>query len=126
MISFGVSFESSRATVRHVAVNLCRPPKGCIFHSDRGSQYCAYDYQKMLQKYGLTPSMSGKGNCYDTAAVETFFKSVKAELIWRRSWTTRLQTEAAIFQYINGFYNARRRHSYLGGISPLAFEAKMA
>jgi putative transposase len=106
--------------------NLRKPPKDCIFHSDRGSQYCAYDYQKKLQKYEITPSMSGKGNCYDNAAVETFFKSLKAELIWRQSWPTRRQTEAAIFQYINGFYNTRRRHSYLGGISPLAFEAKVA
>ena len=109
-----------------MAANLRRPPEGCIFHSDRGSQYCAYDYQKRLQKYGLKPSMSGKGNCYDNAAVETFFKSLKAELLWRQTWPTRRQAEAAIFQYINGFYNARRRHSYLGGISPLAFEAKVA
>jgi putative transposase len=58
--------------------------------------------------------------------IETFFKSLKAELIWRQSWPTRRQAEAAIFQYINGFYNTRRRHSYLGGISPLAFEAKAA
>jgi len=109
-----------------MAVNLRRPPKGCIFHSDRGSQYAAYDYQKKLQKYELVPSMSGKGNCYDNASVETFFKSLKAELIWRQKWPTRRQAETAIFQYINGFYNTRRRHSYLGGISPLAFEAKVA
>jgi putative transposase len=63
----------------------------------------------------LTPSMSGKGNCYDNASIETFFKTIKAELFWRQSWTTRRQAEAAIFGYINGFYNARRRHSYLGG-----------
>lgn len=109
-----------------MAVALRKPPKGCIFHSDRGSQYCAYDYQKKLQKYGLVPSMSGKGNCYDNASVETFFKTLKAELIWRHSWPTRRQAETAIFRYINGFYNPRRRHSYLGGISPLAFERKVA
>ncbi len=109
-----------------MAANLRKPPKDCIFHSDRGSQYCSYDYQKKLQTYEIKPSMSGKGNCYDNAAVETFFKSLKAELIWRRSWPTRRQTEPAIFQYINGFYNTRRRHLYLGGISPLAFEAKVA
>ena len=109
-----------------MAVRLRNPPEGCIFHSDRGSQYCAYDYQKKLQAHGLRPSMSGKGNCYDNASVETFFKTIKAELIWRQSWPTRRQAETAIFQYINGFYNARRRHSYLGGISPLAFEAKVA
>jgi putative transposase len=85
--------------------------QGCIFHSDRGSQYCAYDYQKLLQKYELTPSMSGKGNCYDNALVETFFKMIKAELIWRQSWPTRRQAEAAMLLlrnacgpgYINGF-----------------------
>lgn len=109
-----------------MAVRLRNPPEGCVFHSDRGSQYCAYEYQKKLQAYGLRPSMSGKGNCYDNAAVETFFKSLKAEVIWRKKRATRRQAETAIFQYINGFYNTRRRHSYLGGISPLAFEAKVA
>ncbi len=109
-----------------MAVRLRQPPDGCIFHSDRGSQYCSYGYQKKLQAYGLRPSMSGKGNCYDNASVETFFKSLKAELIWRQRWPMRRQAEAAIFQYINGFNNSRRRHSYLGGISPLAFEAKVA
>jgi len=66
------------------------------------------------------------GNEGSHEAVETFFKSLKAEMLWRQTWPTRRQAEAAIFQYINGFYNARRRHSYLGGISPLAFEAKVA
>ena len=70
--------------------------------------------------------MSGKGNCHDNASVETFLKSLKAELIWRQTWPTRRQAQAAIFQYIDGFYNTRRRHSYLGGISPLASEAKVA
>ena len=109
-----------------MAIRLRNPPKGCIFHSDRGSQYCSYDFQKKLQGNELLPSMSGKGNCYDNAAVETFFKSLKAEVLWRQTWPTRRQAETAIFQYINGFYNPRRRHSYLGGISPLAFEAKVA
>ena len=88
-----------------MAVRLRQPPEGCLFHSDRGSQCCSYDYQKKLQAHGLRPSMSGKGNCYDNASVETFFKSLKAELIWRHTWPTRRQAEAAIFQYINGFYN---------------------
>ncbi len=91
---------------------------------DGGDDLCSYDYQKKLQAYGLRPSMSGKGNCYDNTSVETFFKSLKAEFIWWQIWPTRRQAEAAIFQYINGFYNTR--HSYLGGISPLAFEAKVA
>ena len=70
--------------------------------------------------------MSGKGNCYDNAAVETFFKTIKAELIWRDKWETRRQAEIAIFEYINGFYNPRRRHSTLGSKSLLAFERKAA
>lgn len=70
--------------------------------------------------------MSGKGNCYDNAPVEMFFKSLKAELIWRPKWRTRRQAEAAIFRYINGFYNTGSRNSYPCGISPLAFEAKVA
>jgi transposase InsO family protein len=70
--------------------------------------------------------MSGKGNCYDNSMVETFFKSLKAELIWRYRRETRRQAEGAIFQYINGFYNPRRRYSSLGGKSPLAFERKAA
>lgn len=109
-----------------MAINLRQPPPGCIHHTDRGSQYCSHDYQKRLRDEGFQMSMSGKGNCYDNAAVETFFKSLKAELIWRHSWNTRRETETALFQYINGFYNPRRRHSALGWKSPLAFERKAA
>ncbi len=110
----------------NMAIALRRPPKGCVHHSDRGSQYCSHDYQKLLRLHGFKVSMSGKGNCYDNAAMETFFKTIKAELIWRRSWQTRRDVEVAIFEYINGFYNPRRRHSALGWKSPLAFEQKTA
>ncbi len=110
----------------NMAIALRRPPKGCIHHSDRGSQYCSHDYQKILRQHGFEISMSGKGNCYDNAAMETFFKTIKAELIWRHSWQTRRAVEVAIFEYINGFYNPRRRHSALGWKSPLAFERKVA
>jgi putative transposase len=109
-----------------MAMALRQPPKGCIHHTDRGSQYCSNDYQKLLKKYDFEVSMSGKGNYYDNSMVETFFKSIKAELIWRNRWETRRQAEGAIFQYINSFYNPRRRHSSLGGKSPLAFERKAA
>ena len=105
-----------------MAVALRQPPKGCIHHTDRGSQYCSHDYQNRLKKHGFEISMSGKGNCCDNAVVETFFKTLKAEFIWRSTWQTRRQTEIALFEYINGFYNPRRRHSTLGGKSPLAFE----
>jgi transposase InsO family protein len=109
-----------------MAVALRRPPPGCIHHTDRGSQYCSGDYQKCLKKYGFQISMSGKGNCYDNAVVESFFKTLKAELIWRRKWATRRQAEIALFEYINGFYNPRRRHSALNGKSPLRFERRAA
>ena len=110
----------------NMAIALRRPPKGCIHHTDRGSQYCSHDYQKILRQAGFQVSMSGTGNCYDNAAVETFFKTIKAELLWQRSWRTRRDAEIAIFEYINGFYNPRRRHSALGWKSPLAFERKVA
>ncbi|WP_110281130.1 IS3 family transposase [Loktanella sp. PT4BL] len=109
-----------------MAIAFRQPPKGCIHHTDRGSQYCSHDYQKRLRQHGFKVSMSGKGNCYDNAAVETFFKTIKAELIWRHPWETRRKAEMAIFEYINGFYNPRRRHSALGWKSPVAFERKVA
>ncbi len=109
-----------------MAVPLHQPPQGCLFHPNRGSQYCSHDYQKKAQAYGLRTSMTGNGNCYDSASVETFFKSLKAELIWRQRWPTMRQATAGIFLYINGFYNTHRRHSYLGGISSLAFAAEVA
>ena len=79
-----------------------------------GAQRCAHDDQKLLRQYALTPLMSGNGNCCDNAAVETFFETIKAVLIWRRIWQTRWQAETAIFQYTNGFYNPCRRPSALG------------
>ncbi|GCE89298.1 transposase [Komagataeibacter diospyri] len=91
---------------------------GCIFHPDRGSQYGSHDFQEKLLAHGLPASMSGEGNCFDYAAVETFFKSLKAERLWRQNWSTRREATAAIFQYINGSYHPRQRHSYLGGICP--------
>ena len=110
----------------NMAVALRRPPPSCIHHTDRGAQYCAHDYQKLLRKNGFKVSMSGKGNCYDNSAVESFFKSLKAELVWRREWHTRRDVEIALFEYINGFYNPRRKHSALGWKSPVAFEQRAA
>ncbi len=109
-----------------MAIALRRPPSGCIHHTDRGSQYCSHDYQKRLRQYGFKSSMSGKGNCYDNGAVETFVKTIKAELVWRNSWQTRRQVEKALFEYINGFYNPRRCNSTLAGKSPIQFERKAA
>jgi putative transposase len=106
------------------AIAIRQPPKGVIHHSDRGSQYCGTDYQKLLTSHGFILSMSGKGNCYDNAMVETVFKTLKSELIWRTAYKTRQQAETDIGQYIEGFYNTIRRHSALGYISPIQFETK--
>ena len=108
------------------AFAMRRPPPGLIHHSDRGSQYCSDDYQRLLKQAGMIPSMSGKGNCYDNAMVETVFKTIKSELIWRTSFQTRSAAEAALGRYIDGFYNPRRRHSALAYKSPASFEAEMA
>ena len=107
-----------------MAIVRRRPPKGCIHHSDRGSQYCANEYQKVLKAHGLRASMSGKGNCYDNAACESFFKTIKAELIWRDHCLTREQTTQMIARYIDQFYNSRRRHSAIGYVSPIQFETR--
>lgn len=107
------------------AIAVRTPAAGLIHHSDRGSQYCSDDYLRLLKDQGMIPSMSGKGNCYDNAMVETVFKTIKSELVWRTSFQSRRQAEIAIGQYIDGFYNPRRRHSALGYKSPIAFEAGM-
>lgn len=105
------------------AIVVRRPEPGLTHHSDRGSQYCSDEYQKILKRHGLVISMSGKGNCYDNAMVETFFKTLKSELIWRTVFLSRWQAERAIGTFIDGFYNPRRRHSALGYKSPVLFEA---
>ena len=104
------------------AITLRQPPPGLIHHSDRGSQYCSHDYRRLVSDHGLIASMSGRGNCFDNAMVETVFKTIKTELIWRTTYTSRWQATKAIGEYIEGFYNPRRRHSSLGYASPAAFE----
>ena len=125
VISWAISNRMKRDLAIHaldMAVTLRKPPEGCIHHSDRGSKYCSHDCQKRLRQHGFKISMSGKGNSYDNAVVETFFKTIKAKRIWKHSRHTRRDAELAIFEYINGFYNPRRRHSLLGWKNPLAFE----
>ena len=108
-----------------MAHNERRPSSGLIHHSDRGStQYASYDYQKTPKNYGMVCSMSRKGNCWDNAPAESFFGSYKQELINRRSWATGSRVIIATADYINGFYNSRRRHSALGFLSPLEYELK--
>lgn len=105
------------------AIAVRRPAAGLIHHSDRGSQYFSDDYQKILKDNGMKISMSGRGNCYDNAMVETFFKTLKSELIWRTVFLSRRQAECAIGSFIDGFYNPNRWHSALGYKSPILFEA---
>ena len=106
------------------AIGLRQPGASVIHHSDRGSQYCSDAYQARLGELGFLASMSGKGNCYDNAVVETFFKTIKSELIWRTVFMSRSQAETAIAGYIDGFYNPVRRHSTLDFTSPVKFEAE--
>lgn len=108
------------------AIIMRQPAPGLIHHSDRGSQYCSDDYQRLLKAHDIIPSMSGKGNCYDNAMVETVFKTIKSELVWRTSFQTRTAATSALGRYIDGFYNPRRRHSALAYKSPVSFEAEMA
>ncbi len=98
------------------------PAEGVIFHSDRGVQYASADFRKLLKKYNIVQSMSGKGNCYDNAVAESFFKTLKTELIYHIRYLTRAQARASIFEYIEVFYNRVRKHSYLGYLSPVQFE----
>lgn len=104
------------------AVGRRRPPKGIMFHSDRGSQYASHDFQKLLTKYHFVPSMSGKGNCYDNACMESFFHLLKTEKVYFENYKTRAQARQSIFQYIEIFYNRIRLHSKLGYLSPCDFE----
>ena len=97
-------------------------PRGVLFHSDRGSQYCSEDYQKMLKHYGLKCSMSRKGNCWDNAVAESFFHSIKVELIHDERYTTRKEAKESIFEYIEIYYNRFRRHSSIGSVAPEVFE----
>uniref|UniRef100_UPI00048F4B7B IS3 family transposase n=3 Tax=Chitinilyticum aquatile TaxID=362520 RepID=UPI00048F4B7B len=89
-----------------------------LHHSDRGSQYCSHDYQQLLRNYGMTVSMSRKGNCWDNAPMESFFNSLKNERVFHRRYATRATAKADLFDYIEVFYNRKRRHSSLNYESP--------
>jgi transposase InsO family protein len=102
------------------------PTRGLLHHSDRGSQYAATSYQQLLATHGITASMSRTGNCWDNACVESFFGTLKRELIYHRQYRTRDEATQDIFEYIEVFYNRLRRHSTLGYYSPAEFEARSA
>jgi putative transposase len=109
-----------------MAVGQRLPGPGLLQHSDRGCQYTSDDYQQALREHGIQCSFSGRGNCWDNAVVESFFATLKRELIYRRTWQTRAEVASAIHEYIEVFYNRRRRHTTLASRSPAAHEALYA
>jgi transposase InsO family protein len=109
----------SQSLLKAVAVK--RPAGGLIHHSDRGSQYCAYEYQRMLSHFNLRVSMSGTGNCFDNAPMESFWGTLKQELVHHRHYTTRQEAIRDITEYIEIFYNRQRRQAKLGFLSPAAY-----
>lgn len=105
------------------AVTQRRPEPGVIFHSDRGCQYTSGQYSRAAADAGVRLSVGRKGQCWDNAVAESFFATIKTELLDRQSWPTKAKAHKAIFEYIEGWYNTRRRHSSLGYLSPAAYEA---
>jgi len=110
--------EELATTALKQAVVREKPPEGLIHHSDRGRQYASHGYQALLRRYGITPSMSRKGNCYDNAFMESFFSTLKRELVHGERYRTREEARLSIFEYVEVFYNRMRKHSALGYMSP--------
>src|SRR3954453_13468712 len=109
-----------------MAIRRRQPPPGLIHHSDRGVQYASGPYRKVLGRHGIRQSMSRKGDCYDNAPMESFFGTLKTELVHRTSFPTREAARRAIFEYVEAFYNRRRRHSGLGFLTPAQAYEQMA
>ena len=117
---------SLRAEIVIDALNMAlwrrEPDAGLIHHSDHGSQYTSVEFGRRLKEAGLLPSMGSVSDAYDNALAEAFIASLKTELLYRRSWPTRESVRVAVFEYIETFYNPRRRHSALGYLSPMEYE----
>jgi len=119
-----------RLTMSLVSESLCRavaakrPAKGLLHHSDRGSQYCSYEYRRILNQFDMKASMSGRGNCFDNAPMESFWGTLKQELVHHRHYRSRLEAIRDITEYIEIFYNRQRRQARLGFLSPAAYEQK--
>jgi len=119
-----------RLTRSLVSESLCRavaakrPAKGLLHHSDRGSQYCSYEYRRILNQFDMKASMSGKGNCFDNAPMESFWGTLKQELVHHRHYRNRLEAIRDITEYIEIFYNRQRRQARLGFLSPAAYAQK--
>ena len=125
--SMGRTLEASLAMAALQMASAARKPSdGLIHHSDRGVQYAAFAYQELLFRHQLVPSMSRRANCYDNAVVESFFATLEWELIERSNWATRDEARRAIFEYIECWYNPKRRHSSLGYLSPAEYERQLS
>jgi len=121
--SMGDSMERSLVKdALSMAIRKRRPGEGLLHHSDRGSQYASTEYQGMLMRNGITPSMSRKGNCWDNAPMESFFHTLKTELVHHKHYLTRREARRDIFEYIEVFYNRQRLHSSLGYKTPTEYE----
>jgi transposase InsO family protein len=121
--SMAAHLESRRVVdALALAVERRLPGEGLLAHSDRGSQYASDHYQLLLEKHGITCSMSRRADCWDNAPMESFFASLKKELVHGADFATRAQARAAIVEYIEAFYNNQRRHSSLGYVSPAEYE----
>src|SRR5690242_13989951 len=105
---------------------LTRRPRGVIHHSDQGSQYTSIEFGQRCRKAGVRPSMGSVGDAYDNAMCESFFATLECELLARRRFTTQAQARTAVFEFIEGFYNPRRRHSSIGYLSPIDYEQRLA
>ena len=103
------------------AVNARHPPRGLIHHSDRGCQYCSHEYRKLVERFNMKASMSRKGNCYDNAPMESFWGTLKNEVVHHRHYRTREEARRDITEYIEVFYNRQRRQKRLGYLSPVAY-----
>jgi len=120
-LSASLSTELPVAALNN-ALLLRRPEAGLLHHSDRGCQYTSAQYREALAAQGIVVSMSRRGNCWDNAVAESFFATVKTELVYRRSWKSRLELRASLFEYIETFYNRRRLHSSLDYRTPAEVE----
>jgi len=106
----------------NMAIEHRNPAQGLLWHTDRGSQYASYSHKDLLQHHGIIQSMSRKGNCWDNAVAESFFKTLKNDLVYQTYFYTKNQAKREIFEYIEFHYNRVRSHSYLGNLSPCRFE----
>ncbi len=121
-MSDGMQTEGTTIPALVMALKRCQPPAGLVFHSDRGVQYACDQFVALLKRFKVIQSMSGRGNCYDNAVAESFFHTLKTELVYHELYRTREEARRSLFEYLEGFYNRTRRHSTLGYKSPVEYE----